>query len=101
MFGLGYQELLIILVIVLILFGANRLPNVSNLDLRLAKDFTLMGTVGLNLSIDAFNVLNRHTVLDRDVALTNGVDASTDPTYNHISTLLSPRVLRFGARVKF
>ena len=26
MFGLGYQELLIILVIVLILFGANRLP---------------------------------------------------------------------------
>jgi carboxypeptidase family protein len=82
-------------------FGANRLPNVSNLDLRLAKDFTLMGNVGLNLSIDAFNVLNRHTVLDRDVALTNGVDASTDPTYNHISTLLSPRVLRFGARVKF
>ena len=26
MFGLGYQELLIILIIVLILFGANRLP---------------------------------------------------------------------------
>jgi len=26
MFGLGYQELLLILVIVLVLFGANRLP---------------------------------------------------------------------------
>ena len=29
MFGLGYQELLIILVIVLILFGANRLPELD------------------------------------------------------------------------
>jgi len=29
MFGLGYQELLIILVIVLVLFGANRLPELA------------------------------------------------------------------------
>jgi sec-independent protein translocase protein TatA len=29
MFGLGYQELLLILVIVLILFGANRLPSLA------------------------------------------------------------------------
>jgi sec-independent protein translocase protein TatA len=29
MFGLGYQELLIVLVIVLILFGANRLPDLA------------------------------------------------------------------------
>ena len=29
MFGLGYQDLLIILVIVLILFGANRLPELA------------------------------------------------------------------------
>lgn len=29
MFGLGYQELLIILVIVLILFGASRLPELA------------------------------------------------------------------------
>ncbi len=29
MFGLGYQELLIILLIVLILFGANRLPELA------------------------------------------------------------------------
>ena len=29
MFGLGYQELLIILVIVLVLFGANRWPELA------------------------------------------------------------------------
>jgi sec-independent protein translocase protein TatA len=29
LFGLGYQELLLILVIVLILFGANRLPELA------------------------------------------------------------------------
>jgi sec-independent protein translocase protein TatA len=29
MFGLGYQELLIILVIVLVLFGANKLPELA------------------------------------------------------------------------
>jgi sec-independent protein translocase protein TatA len=29
MFGLGYQELLLILVIVLVLFGANRLPDLA------------------------------------------------------------------------
>ena len=29
MFGLGSQELLVILVIVLILFGANRLPQIA------------------------------------------------------------------------
>ena len=29
MFGLGYQELLIILVIVLVLFGARRLPELA------------------------------------------------------------------------
>ena len=29
MFGLGYQELLVILVIVLVLFGANRLPQLA------------------------------------------------------------------------
>jgi len=29
MFGLGYQELLIILLIVLVLFGANRLPELA------------------------------------------------------------------------
>jgi len=35
-----------------------RLPNVTNLDLRIAKDIAIAGEAALNLSIDAFNVLN-------------------------------------------
>lgn len=81
-------------------FDDNRLPNVTNLDLRLAKDIPLTHGTTLNLSIDAFNVLNQHTVLDRNTLLDVGANG-TDPAYNHISTLMSPRVLRFGARIKF
>jgi sec-independent protein translocase protein TatA len=39
MFGLGYQELLIILVIVLVLFGANRLPNLARSLATSVKEF--------------------------------------------------------------
>jgi sec-independent protein translocase protein TatA len=39
MFGLGYQELLIILVIVLILFGANRLPQIARSLRSSLKEF--------------------------------------------------------------
>src|SRR5207237_1290389 len=81
-------------------FDDHRLPNVHNLDLRLAKDFSLMKGTMLNVSVDVFNVLNQHTVLDRNNLLDVGADA-TSPLYNRITTLMSPRVLRFGARVKF
>jgi hypothetical protein len=81
-------------------FDDNRLPNIANLDLRLAKEFKVGHGVGVNLSIDAFNVLNQHTVLDRNTLLDVGANG-TDPAYNRITTLMSPRVLRFGARVQF
>jgi hypothetical protein len=81
-------------------FDDNRLPNIANLDLRLAKDFRFNGKTAVNISLDAFNILNNHTVLDRNTLLDVGADG-TSPVYNHISTLMSPRVLRFGARLKF
>jgi hypothetical protein len=81
-------------------FDDNRLPNIHNLDLRLAKDIPLMNRTTLNLSIDVFNVLNSHTVLDRNNLLDVGADG-TLPVYNHIATLMSPRIVRFGARIKF
>ena len=39
MFGLGYQELLLILVIVLILFGAQRLPDLARSLGSIVKEF--------------------------------------------------------------
>ena len=39
MFGLGYQELLLILVIVLILFGAKRLPDLARSMGSSVKEF--------------------------------------------------------------
>jgi hypothetical protein len=81
-----------------------RLPNVNVLDLRLARDLRL-GPVGLTISADVFNVFNRNTVLQRNVA--SGIDTNDDPddptfaVQNRITELLSPRVIRLGARLTF
>src|SRR5205823_13786352 len=42
-----------------------RNPNVTDLDLRLAKDLRF-NRIGLTLSVDAFNVMNSNTILQRD-----------------------------------
>jgi hypothetical protein len=71
-----------------------RLPNPIELDLRLAKDLHFRG-VGLTLSVDGFNMLNRQTILQRNVGRLNV------STSNQISELQSPRVFRLGARLNF
>ena len=72
----------------------HRLPNITVLDLRLAKDVRL-GPVGLTVSADVFNVFNRNTELQRNVANSSG----TNTQQNRISELLSPRAaLRLGFR---
>jgi hypothetical protein len=82
-------------------FGTNRLPDLFNLDLRVARDFGIpYGGATLNLSIDLFNVTNERIVLWRDDRLytADGPDLSEN---NKIEQLQSPRVWRFGARVRF
>lgn len=81
-------------------FGENRLDDLFNLDLRIARDFSMPYGSVLNLSIDLFNVTNERTVLWRDNRMysANGQDTSTN---NFIEQLQSPRVWRFGARVRF
>ena len=71
-----------------------RLPNPIELDLRLAKDLHIWRG-GLTLSVDAFNVLDRRTILQRDVRRLS-LSAS-----NQITELQSPRVLRAGVRFNF
>ena len=75
---------------------AHRLPNLMNLDLRLAKDLRF-GPVGFTLSADVFNVLNRNTELQRNVTS----NSAFRTRQNQITELLSPRVIRLGARLTF
>jgi hypothetical protein len=82
-------------------FGSNRLPDLFNLDLRVARDFGLpYGGAVLNLSLDLFNVTNERTVLWRDNRMysADGPDVTEN---NWIEQLQSPRVWRVGARVRF
>jgi hypothetical protein len=72
----------------------HRHKDVTNLDLRLAKDIRVMGGVGITVSLDAFNVFNNQVILQRNTRL--GV-ASGD----RITELMSPRVFRLGARLTF
>ncbi len=68
--------------------------NLTELDLRLARDVRV-SRVGLTLSVDAFNILNRNTVLQRDV---RRLQLSSS---NRITETQSPRVFRLGARFTF
>lgn len=73
----------------------NRHANLTELDLRLAKDIRIHGDYAVTLSVDGFNILNRQTILQRDVRrLQLG-------SSNRITELQSPRVFRLGARVSF
>jgi hypothetical protein len=80
-------------------FGSQRLPDLFNLDLRIAKDISLMSNIKLNLSVDLFNATNERTVLWRANRLF--VANGADPSNNQIAELQSPRVWRLGARLNF
>ncbi|HXG57521.1 MAG TPA: TonB-dependent receptor [Thermoanaerobaculia bacterium] len=82
---------------------SHRLDNIHNLDLRLAKDFRFARTASLTISLDAFNVLNRNTVLQRNFQIgrvSRGASVP-DPGANRIAEILSPRVFKLGARFTF
>jgi hypothetical protein len=74
-----------------------RLPTVALVDFRVQKTVRLPHHVNAVLSLDVFNVLNSATVLGRqpDQSLT-GVTG-----FNSVQQIMSPRVLRLGARITF
>ena len=74
-----------------------RQPNLNNLDLRLAKDVRI-GRAGFTLSADVFNVLNSHTILQRNV---DAYHSTWKTKENQITEILSPRVFRLGVRLTF
>jgi hypothetical protein len=74
--------------------GQQRLPNIWNLDLRLAWNGVLVGKTTLGLSADVFNVFNSSTVLRR-------VDTADSDTFNRTDQILNPLLVRFGMRLTF
>lgn len=78
--------------------GDSRLEDPYSLDLRLSKDFRFRG-VGLELALDAFNVTNERTILQRNATLTSRDAVSA--AHNRITELQSPRIFRAGFRLTF
>ena len=70
-----------------------RLPDLWNLDARLAKNFTF-GKTHLILAGELFNALNANTALYRNPQA-NGT------TFNRLDEILAPRIARLSARISF
>lgn len=75
-------------------FDDERLEDVFQVDLRLAKDFGLPAGFKVNLSADLFNATNERAILWRNYR-------ANISSANDIEELQSPRVWRFGARLTF
>ena len=74
--------------------AAGRYDTFWNLDLRAAKTIKLGGSVGANVTVDVFNVLNNNSVLQRNRQINS--DA-----YNSALEIPNPRIVRFGVRLQF
>jgi Carboxypeptidase regulatory-like domain len=74
-------------------FGAHSGPVRDNLNLKVAKRFTVGPTQHLELSIDALNATNSN------VAWTT--DYTSGPTFGYATRITTPRMLRFGVQFDF
>jgi Carboxypeptidase regulatory-like domain/TonB-dependent Receptor Plug Domain len=74
--------------------GKERLPDIWNVDLRLAWNGTLAGRTQLGFSADVFNAFNSSTVLRR-------VDTADSDNFNRIDQIMNPLLVRFGMRLTF
>jgi hypothetical protein len=71
-----------------------RTDDIYVLDLRLEKDMQFTDNLSGILSLDAFNVNNDNSVLQRDRSLHT-------PTANFVNQTLSPRIYRLGFRLNW
>jgi hypothetical protein len=84
--------------------GSERLPNVTMIDFRVDRPFQI-GNLRLIPSIDVFNLTNANTVQSRRRVMytynhASGV-GSSPRNANNISSIITPRVVRFGVRVNW
>jgi Carboxypeptidase regulatory-like domain len=75
--------------------GTEFLDRINQLDLSLAKWFEVGGGRRVQLQADIFNIMNANPVLG-----VRSVNYGT-ATYNSVSSILNPRVIRFGAQLKW
>jgi len=73
-------------------YGSVRLPSYQSLDFRVDRPFTVGKKVKISPSVDIFNLFNTDTVQSRR-RTQNATNA------NFISSIVAPRVARFGFRV--
>jgi len=73
--------------------GSISLPNTHELDVRAAKKIGLGATRSVELRADIYNVLNKGTVLARNL--------QSGPKYLRPSRILFPRILQVGGTFTF
>ena len=73
--------------------GTYRYPNVSLVDLRISKTFSLSRNVKLEAMFNLFNTTNASTVINQVTTL--------GPSYGEPIQILTPIVTGFGARLTF
>ena len=73
----------------------DRLPDVTQVDMRLQKDFRFGKNVRLGVFVDGLNLLNE------DSWETVGSSLVTSGTFNHLSTPVFPRRFMLGAKFRF
>jgi hypothetical protein len=71
-----------------------RYPTVFDSDVRLAKNIKLGGSAVVVLSAEAFNIFNGNKTLQTNNSLSSR-------SFGQITEILSPRIVRFGARFSF
>ena len=97
---------------------AIRADDLYTLDLHLDKELSIAGDFAVTLSVDAFNLLNEGTVLQRERNLPRAaarVDTDSGSPFfgrtvtqlvgstraDYVNEVLSPRVFRFGVRLSW
>ncbi|MEZ5314587.1 MAG: TonB-dependent receptor, partial [Thermoanaerobaculia bacterium] len=71
-----------------------RTEDIFTMDLRLEKEFAATSNVGFTFSVDIFNLLDEHYVLQRERNAGSG-------RYQFIDETLSPRIYRLGVRLNW
>jgi hypothetical protein len=75
-------------------YGDERLPAFYELDLRIEKAFRVSDKARVTIGIDSFNAFNNAVVLSRQ-------DLMTSTIFGRPTSILNPRLFRFGARFDF